>query len=73
MSDFIPLGRMLHEEHVRTLALMNALDSRTTGGSASDRSTPPIPTTGNCSNKPSPPSTRRSSSISASRNPLFFR
>jgi hemerythrin-like domain-containing protein len=33
MSDFIPLGRMLHEEHVRTLALMNALDSRTTGGS----------------------------------------
>lgn len=33
MSDFTPLGRMLHEEHVRTLALMNALDTRTTGGS----------------------------------------
>jgi len=33
MSDFTPLGRMLHEEHIRTLALMNALDTRTTGGS----------------------------------------
>jgi len=34
MSDFIPLGRILHEGHVRTLALMNELDTRTTGGSA---------------------------------------
>lgn len=33
MTDFSPLGRMLHEEHTRTLALMNALDTRTTGGS----------------------------------------
>jgi hypothetical protein len=42
------------------------------GDRATDRSTPPIPTTGRFSKKPSPPSTRRSIATSVSRKRFFL-